>query len=191
MGQRGIARQVMEDDTNGPGQDAPASLIPYDTWTEQAMRHVAVQALKHVAQNGLPGEHHFYLTFRTDDPGTVIPPRLKTQYPQEMTIVLQHQFWDLVVDEGDGTPGAGQVRIGLSFGGVPSTLVIPIGAITALSDPHIGFGVRFRYIPAEPEEAESPAAPASDDAPQAPPAAEAPQVVSLDAFRRRSPPRDS
>ncbi len=185
----------MEDDPNGPGPDAPVSLMPYETWTEQAMRHVAVQALKHVAQNGLPGEHHFYLTFRTDDPGTVIPPRLKTQYPQEMTIVLQHQFWDLVVDEGDGTPGAGQVRIGLSFGGVASTLVIPIEAITAFADPHIGFGVRFRYHPREPGEPEPPTAPAPDDAPtdgtDTPPAAEAPQVVSLDAFRRRTPPRES
>jgi uncharacterized protein len=190
MGQRGTARQMMEDDPDGPGQDAPVSLMPYDTWTEQAMRHVAVQALKHVAQNGLPGEHHFYLTFRTDDPGTVIPPRLKTQYPQEMTIVLQHQFWDLVID--DGGPGPGQVRIGLSFGGVPSTLVIPIDAITAFADPHIGFGVRFRYVPPEPEAAAEPAdAPDSGDAPETPPTTEAPQVVSLDAFRRRTPPRDS
>lgn len=174
----------MEDEPNGPGQDTPASLMPYETWTEQAMRHVAVQALKHVAQNGLPGEHHFYLTFRTDDPGTVIPPRLKAQYPQEMTIVLQHQFWDLVADED-----AGQVRIGLSFGGVPSTLVIPIAAITAFADPHVGFGVRFRYAPPEPEAAIEP--PDTPDSTDTPPATEAPQVVSLDAFRRRTPPRDS
>ncbi len=181
----------MEDEPDGPGQDAPTSLLPYETWTEQAMRHVAVQALKHVAQNGLPGEHHFYLTFRTDDPGTIVPPRLKAQYPQEMTIVLQHQFWDLVVDERADPPRLGQVRIGLSFGGVPSTLVIPIGAITAFADPHVGFGVRFRYIPPEPDEVPPPTAPAPDDATDAPSSAEAPQVVSLDAFRRRTPPRDS
>ncbi len=177
----------MEDDPDSTSTGAPESLLPYDAWTEEAMRHVAVQALKHVSENGLPGEHHFYLTFRTDDPGTVIPARLKTQYPQEMTIVLQHQFWDLVVNDADGRTGTGHVSIGLSFGGVPSTLVIPIAAITAFADPHIRFGVRFRYIP--------PAEPASDPpAPEAPPEEEAatpPQIVSLDAFRRRSPPRDS
>lgn len=178
----------MEDHPDGTGPSTPDSLMPYDTWTEQAMRHVAIQALKHVAHSGLPGEHHFYLTFRTDDPGTVIPPRLRTQYPQEMTIVLQHQFWDLTVDEGDGTPGAGQVSIGLSFGGVPSTLVIPIAAITAFADPHVRFGVRFSYTPsaAAPE-----VSPHDDVTDTTPPAGETPQVVSLDAFRRRTPPRES
>lgn len=177
----------MEDDPDTTGQGAPESLLPYDTWTEEAMRTVAVQALKHVAENGLPGEHHFYLTFRTDDPGTVIPPRLKTQYPQEMTIVLQHQFWDLAVREEEGCPGTGHVSIGLSFGSVPSTLVIPIGAITAFADPYIRFGVRFRYQPpAEPE-------PTVADAPpsEQPAATETTQIVSLDAFRRRTPPRES
>lgn len=178
----------MEDDPDGPGQDAPESLIPYDLWTEQAMRHVAVQALAHAARDGLPGEHHFYLTFRTDDPGTVIPPRLRSQYPQEMTIVLQHQFWDLAVDEGDGSPFSGQVSIGLSFGGVPSTLVVPLHAITAFADPQVRFGLRFRYVapPADAPLVEDSAPPA--EAGQTP---DAPQVVSLDAFRRRTPPRDS
>lgn len=183
----------MDDDTDNTGPAPPESLMPYDTWTEQAMRHVAVQAIKHVAQNGLPGEHHFYLTFRTDHAGTVIPPRLKAQYPQEMTIVLQHQFWDLAVDEGDGAPGAGHVSISLSFGGVPSTLVIPIAAITAFADPHVRFGVRFRYDPpAEPEPEAAAAEPAEEPAPgDAPAQGEAPQVVSLDAFRRRTPPRET
>ena len=179
----------MEDDPDNTGPSAPESLMPYDTWTEQAMRRVAVQAIKHVAQNGLPGEHHFYLTFRTDDPGTVIPPRLRAQYPQEMTIVLQHQFWDLSVEEGDGSPGAGHVSIGLSFGGVPSMLVIPIAAITAFADPHVRFGVRFSYNPPpEPPAAVVQEAEAPDDAPIA---TAAPQVVSLDAFRRRTPPRET
>ena len=177
----------MEDDPDTTGQGAPESLLPYDTWTEEAMRHVAVQALKHVAENGLPGEHHFYLTFRTDDPGTVIPPRLKTQYPQEMTIVLQHQFWDLMVREEEGQPGTGYVSIGLSFGGVPSTLIIPIGSITAFADPHIRFGVRFRYHP--PAEPEPNAAEA--ELPGQTSVTETPQIVSLDAFRRRTPPRDT
>ncbi len=177
----------MEDDPDTTGQGAPESLLPYDTWTEEAMRHVAVQALKHVAENGLPGEHHFYLTFRTDDPGTVIPARLKTQYPQEMTIVLQHQFWDLTVSDADGRPNGGQISIGLSFGGVPSTLVIPISAITAFADPYIRFGVRFRYLPP----AETQPDPVEADPPGETPSTQAPQIVSLDAFRRRTPPRDA
>ncbi len=177
----------MEDDPDMTGQGAPESLLPYDVWTEEAMRRVAVQALKYVSENGLPGEHHFYLTFRTDDPGTIVPARLKAQYPQEMTIVLQHQFWDLVVDEADQQTGAGQISIGLSFGGVPSTLVIPILAVTAFADPHVRFGVRFRYQPlSEPQ----PSPPDAEGTPEEPPA-ETPQIVSLDAFRRRTPPRDS
>ena len=180
----------MEDDPDNTGPDAPESLMPYETWTEQAMRHVVVQALKHAAQNGLPGEHHFYLTFRTDDPGTVIPPRLRAQYPAEMTIVLQHQFWDLAVDEGNGAPGTGHVSIGLSFGGVPSTLVVPLAAITAFADPFVSFGARFQYSP--PTTPVPSAAPDPDPQEEEPSTTDgAPQVVSLDAFRRRTPPRES
>ncbi len=172
----------MQDNTDDPEPPRPDSLLPYDDWTEQALRHVVVQALKHAGTHGLPGEHHFYLTFRTDDPRTVVPPRLKAQYPQEMTIVLQHQFWDLMVDEA-----AGLMTVGLSFGGVPSTLRIPIDAITAFADPHIRYGLRFRAVepPAEPEP--EIAAPEPEPAP-AP--TETPQVVSLDAFRRRTPPKE-
>ena len=158
----------------------PESLLPYDEWVEAAMRQVVVRALSHVAAKGLPGEHHFYVTFRTDYPGVVMPPRLRTQYPQEMTIVLQHQFWDLKVDEE-----AGLIGVGLSFGGVPATLAIPFGAVTGFADPHVRYGLRFQPVAAgtavtaieepeaEPTEAEKPA--------------DAPQVVSLDAFRRKPP----
>ncbi len=78
------------------------SLLPYEDWTEAAMREVVARALSYVAEKGLPGEHHFYITFRTDHPGVVIPPRLRAQYPHEMTIVLQHQFWDLRVHPRQG-----------------------------------------------------------------------------------------
>lgn len=165
-------------------QPTVESLLPYDEWTEAAMRHVVVRALAHVAAQGLPGEHHFYITFRTEHPGVVMPPRLRSQYPQEMTIVLQHQFWDLKVDEE-----AGLISVGLSFGGVPCTLVVPLGAIVAFADPHIRYGMRFRPDPADP---------AADDRPEGVPAgapataeqeAKQPQVVSLDAFRRRGPPK--
>jgi len=178
----------MEDD--GPPQEPPGempeSLLPYDAWTEEALRHVVVRALSHVAVEGLPGEHHFYITFRTDRPGVMIPTRLLAQYPQEMTIVLQHQFWDLKVDEA-----AGIFSVGLSFGGVPSTLTVPLSAITAFADPHVRFGLRFGAVPAETTEAPDEAAPeAAPDSPAPAPEDAPAQVVSLDAFRRRTPPKE-
>jgi hypothetical protein len=177
----------MEDDQ----EQRPESLLPYEEWIENALRHVVAQAIAHVGATGLPGGHHFYLTFRTDHPGVVIPPRLRAQYPQEMTIVLQHQFWDLTFDEE-----AQLISVGLSFGGVASTLVIPLDAVIGFADPHIRYGLRFRpLMPGTEADAETVTdldAPQPDEAP--PPGAEdqpaeAPQVVSLDAFRRRTPPK--
>jgi hypothetical protein len=191
----------MEDDpTDGDGGQRPESLLPYDDWTEQALRQVMVRAIQHVAAHGLPGEHHFYITFRTDHPGVSMPARLRAQYKQEMTIVLQHQFWDLALDEA-----AGVMSVGLSFGGVGSTLRIPIEAISAFADPYVRMGMRFRTAEGEarvaddaaPEDgqklsqeaAEPPAEPAASEGDTAD--APAPQVVSLDAFRRRTPPKES
>ncbi len=179
----------MEDDPTGhggpPGQgeQPPESLLPYDEWTEAALRQVMLRALQHAATHGLPGNHHFYVTFRTDHPGAAVPPRLKAQYPQEMTIVLQHQFWDLQVDEA-----AGVMSVGLSFGGIPCTLRIPLAAITAFADPQVRYGLHFSVeLPELAPEPDAPATPEpAADAPSA-----APQVVSLDAFRRRTPPRES
>ena len=93
----------------------PESLLPYDDWTQDALRQVAVSALRHVAKTGLPGGHHFYITFKTAYPGVAIPDRLRAQYPDEMTIVLQHQFHSLSVDDQGSV-----MSVGLSFGGVPS-----------------------------------------------------------------------
>lgn len=177
----------MEDDQ----EQRPESLLPYEQWTETALRQVVAQAIAHVAMHGLPGNHHFYLTFRTDHPGVVIPPRLRAQYPQEMTIVLQHQFWDLKMDRE-----AGLISVGLSFGGVPATLVVPLDAVTGFADPHVRYGLRFQVVPPE-TPADKPgalvpapeaASPAEEAKPETP--AEAPQVVSLDAFRRRTPPKE-
>jgi hypothetical protein len=171
--------KIMEDDTEtrGPGsEDAPESLLPYDLWTENALRGVVASALSHAAAEGLPGQHHFYITFRTDFPGVVIPPRLRAKYPEEMTIVLQHQFENLFVDEVAGLFG-----VSLSFGGVLSPLSVPLSAVTAFVDPHVQYGLRFR--PAKPEVAPAPAAPPTPPAPEVP--SDQPQVVSLDAFRRK------
>ena len=183
----------MEDDQTGPGgptgqgEQPPESLMPYDEWTEAAFRQVMLRALHHVAEHGLPGSHHFYITFRTDAPGVSLPVRLKAQYPQEMTIVLQHQFWDLAVDEADGL-----MSVGLSFGGVPCTLRIPLGAIVGFADPHVRFGLQFHARLPEPAP-EPEIAPGNEPDAESPPAEEppAPQVVSLDAFRRRTPPKES
>lgn len=161
----------------------PESLMPYEAWAEEALREVAIRAIERAAAEGLPGEHHFYLTFRTDHPGTSIPGHLKARYPQEITIVLQHQFEDLNVDRA-----AARFSVTLYFGGVPSRLVVPFGALTMFHDPHVRFGLRFPVTGADapppfedvPEEETKPA---EEDAPPAPPAAA--QVVSLDAFRRK------
>ena len=165
----------------------PESLLPYDEWTEAALRQVMVRALAYAAEHGLPGGHHFYITFRTDHPNTVIPARMKAQYPQEMTIVLQHQFWDLKVDEA-----ADEFSVGLSFGGVPTTLHVPLSAVVAFADPEVRFGLQFRTAARQDE---APAAapeppPAALPAPPPPAVEPKPQVVSLDAFRRRTPSKE-
>ena len=136
-------------------------------------------ALSHAAEHGLPGDHHFYLTFRTSHPGVAMPGHLRARYPQEMTIVLQHKFWDLSVDKGGGS-----FSVRLSFGGVAALLTVPFAALTAFADPHVRFGLRFESSAPAPA-AQQAAAPEAAAAP----GVDAPQVVSLDAFRRR-PSRD-
>ncbi|HEX3983652.1 MAG TPA: ClpXP protease specificity-enhancing factor SspB [Acidisoma sp.] len=166
--------------------DPPPSLLPYEGWFEEAQRQVALRALAYAAEHGLPGAHHFYLTFRTDYPGVLIPARLSAQYPDEMTIVLQHQFWDLKVDEDE------VVSVGLSFSGIPSVLVIPAGAIVGFADPHVRFGLRMQPRPLEDEDAiaEDEVDPETEETAAEPETSETPQVVSLDAFRRRTPPKE-
>ncbi|CAH0227082.1 SspB family protein [Roseomonas sp. CECT 9278] len=161
----------------------PESLMPYDAWAEEALRDVAIRALEHAAAHGLPGEHHFYLTFRTDHPGTTVPGHLKARYPQEITIVVQHQFEDLQVDRA-----AQRFAVTLFFGGVPSRLVVPFGALTMFHDPQVRFGLRFPVtgadLPTFADDAPDEDAPAAAPPESAEPPAPA-QVVSLDAFRRK------
>lgn len=182
---------------DGPSSAPPDSLLPYDQWMEEALRGVVARALRHVIAEGLPGAHHYYITFRTDYPGVMIPPRLAQKYPQEMTIVLQHQFDNLMVDEAAGVFG-----VSLSFGGVLSALTIPLAAVTAFVDPHVQYGLRFKAAqpPAPPPALPTPtlpipalpapvvAGPAAAAGPRlvaAPSDGAEPQVVSLDAFRRK------
>ena len=108
----------------------------YDELVEKSLRNVVYYALKIVEDQGLPGENHFYITFRTDFPGTVISKNLKIQYPESMTIVLQNQFDNLIVRHNS-------FSVDLSFGGVPQTITIPYDAVTYFADPYAKFGLSF------------------------------------------------
>ena len=171
-------------------EQRPESLLPYEAWTEQALREVVAEAMAHAGLHGLPGGHHFYLTFRTDHPGVVIPQRLRAQYPEEMTIVLQHQFWDLKMDRE-----ARLITVGLSFNGVPATLAIPLEAVIGFADPHVRYGLRFHPImpetvQEEPAQLPAPGPAVAGTAEETAEKPETPQVVSLDAFRRKQPGKD-
>src|SRR6185312_1430794 len=120
--------------------------IRYDVLARDALRGVLRRVLTDVAEQGLPGEHHFFITFLSTAEGVKISPRLLAQYPEEMTIILQHQFWDLTVTED-------RFEVGLSFGGIPERLVVPFSAIKSFFDPSVQFGLQF-----EPAETETPAA---------------------------------
>src|SRR3954465_11232259 len=117
--------------------ETPESLIPYDEIVQDALRAVVGRVLGEVERSGgLPGDHHFYITFKTRAPGVAIPKHLMERFPDEMTIVIQHRFWDLKVEEDDFT-------VGLSFGGVPATLHVPFAAVTQFPDPGVDFALTF------------------------------------------------
>ena len=118
-------------------EEPPESLIPYDEIVQEALRDVVGRVLGEVELTGvLPGGHHFYITFKTRMPGVSIPKHLAERFPDEMTIVIQHRFWDLKVED-DG------FSVGLSFGGVPSTLRVPFAAVTRFDDPAVEFSLTF------------------------------------------------
>ena len=125
--------------------ETPESLIPYDEIVQDALRAVVGRVLQEVERSGaLPGEHHFFITFRTRAAGVSIPRHLFERFPEEMTIVIQHRFWDLKVDD-EG------FSVGLSFGGVPATLSVPFAAVTAFHDPAVEFSLTFQANAAEEE----------------------------------------
>jgi hypothetical protein len=114
-------------------------LIRYDLLAQDALRGLVRKVLSDVAKFGLPGEHHFYISFDTRAPGVRISQRLREKYPDEMTIVLQHQFWDLTVTEQT-------FEVGLSFGTVPERLLVPFTAIKGFFDPSVQFGLQFEVV---------------------------------------------
>jgi hypothetical protein len=119
----------------------PDSLIPYDEIVQEALRAVVGRVLGEVEATGgtLPGNHHFYITFKTGAPGVAIPDHLRERFPDEMTIVLQNKFWDLAVSDTAFT-------VGLSFNQIPAKLDIPFSAITAFVDPAVDFGLQFQSV---------------------------------------------
>jgi hypothetical protein len=149
------------------------------------------RVLSDAAAHGLPGEHHFFITFLSKDEGVKLSPRLLAQYPEEMTVILQHQFWDLVVSED-------RFEVGLSFGGVPERLVVPFSAIKSFFDPSVQFGLKFEPsdVAAEaPKDSPAAPAPSASTVPAPVPAAETSEepakpsegaeVVRLDRFRKK------
>jgi hypothetical protein len=182
--------------------------IRYDLLTQQALRGVVRNVLTDTVKKGLPGDHHFYISFDTKADGVHMSDRLRAQYPDEMTIILQHQFWDLKVSEDE-------FEVGLSFGGVPEHLTVPFDAINGFFDPSVQFGLQFeevaegegRSVPANVQEpvtkkkrspSHPPAAPAADaPAARATTPASTPkreksekpagggEVVRLDRFRKK------
>jgi hypothetical protein len=148
----------------------------YDLMAQEALRGVIRRALDVAAKKGLPGEHHFYISFRTDAPGVEISEKLKKQYPEEITIVLQHQFYNLDVRD-DG------FSVDLTFNKVPEKLVVPYAAVQGFFDPSVQFGLQFEVKKPEGAPVETPKTePARDEKPA--PSGDA-AVVSLDAFRKK------
>jgi hypothetical protein len=157
--------------------------IGYEALTDQALRSVVKEALKRAEKQGLIASHHFYLTFKTHGEGVDIPPFLQERYPDEMTIVLQNQFWGLKVSDD-------AFEVSLTFHKVPATLHVPFTALTGFADPGVQFGLQFRnssaaqQLPATASPDEKPALPAPPEAIKPPEDAQ-PQVVSLDKFRKK------
>lgn len=181
-------------------------LIRYDILVQEALRGVVRKVIGEVAKTGLPGDHHFYVSFDTQHPGVRLSGRLRQRYPTEMTVVLQHQFWDLLVSET-------HFEVGLSFNGIPEKLYVPFASVKGFVDPSVEFGLQFEVASEDADEAAEvetdgpklvpteasvipvaphvekavepivPAANAEDDKPPEP--APTATVLSLDKFRKK------
>jgi hypothetical protein len=147
-------------------------LFDYPQMVETALRGVVRQVLARAAQDGLRGAHHFYVSFRTDVPGVALPDHLLDKYPEEMTIVLQHQFWALQV-------GDQEFSVTLSFQNRPEQLIIPFAAVTSFADPSVKFGLQFEV----PATAALPVNVSAEEAPKPP--RQAAEIVTLDKFRKK------
>jgi len=167
----------------------PVDHIRYDLLAQAALRGVVHTVLADVAKKGLPGEHHFKITFNSTAPGVKLSDRMREQYPETMTIVLQHQFWDLTVNDD-------AFEVGLSFGGVPERIAIPFAAVTAFFDPAVQFGLQFETMESKAADDTDTVVKNEEPAPSKPEALPAPEpepdhapggaeVVRLDRFRKK------
>jgi uncharacterized protein len=166
--------------------------IRYDVLARDALRGVLRRVLTDAAEHGLPGDHHFFITFLSNAEGVKLSPRLLAQYPEEMTVILQHQFWDLIVTED-------RFEVGLSFGGIPERLVVPFNAIKSFFDPSVQFGLQFEPSDGAPVaesstpnlsaavEPSTPAlgAPSAGNQDDSEKRSEGAEVVRLDRFRKK------
>lgn len=157
-------------------------ILRYDKMVEKALRGVVRQAIEEVmAENGLPGDHHFYITFLTDYPGVEIPDYLRDRYPTEMTVVLQYQFYDLSVDKE-------KMSVTLSFNNMPERLVIPLGAILIFADPSVKFALQFQPADDDDDGFDPDGLPDEDDdidTEKGKSESVTGEVVSLDQFRKK------
>jgi hypothetical protein len=167
--------------------------IDYEALVETSLRDVVRRSLRHAESLGLPGDHHFYITFRTDFPGAVVPPRLRASYPVEMTVVLQHQFWGLEIDDA-------AFSVTLSFANQLERLTVPFAAITGFADPAVKFGLQFEgrdggatRAPVVPPASKAATGTTRDTAETSENPAPLPaqqegsaEIVPLDAFRKKS-----
>jgi len=162
----------------------PEDLMRYDQLAQNALRGVVRDALRKVERSGFPGEHHFFIQFNTRYPGVSIGERLSTKYPREMTVVLQHQYYNLGVYDD-------RFEVELSFDNIPEKLIIPYAAIKGFLDPAVQFGLQFEVTPEEAEVAPKEKEEAKVEEPVAEAAeatkaeSEEQKVVSLDAFRKK------
>jgi hypothetical protein len=158
-------------------------LLPYPQLIDQAMRDVVREVLRRVSGAGLPGDHHFYISFSTTHPGVRISDQLRARYPKDITIVLQHQFWDFHVEDQ-------RFHVTLSFGGIPEKLTVPFSALTAFADPSVKFGLQFQHLATQGGDAQDNIDPqlaleepitleSENDEP------DAEKVISLEAFRKK------
>ncbi len=152
-------------------------LFDYPTMVETALRGVVREALARTAREGLRGAHHFYVSFRTDAPGVLLPDYLRDKYPEEMTIVLQNQFWGLEVRDQD-------FSVTLSFQNRPEQLTIPFAAVTSFADPSVKFGLQFEPAGERPPDAAALPAKLPAEA-EAKPERQPAEIVTLDKFRKR------
>jgi uncharacterized protein len=168
-------------------------LMRYDQLAQNALRGVVRDALRKVQKTGLPGEHHFYIAFNTKYPGVILSNRIAERYPREMTVVLQHQFWNLIITDD-------RFEVELSFDNIPEKLVIPFNSIKGFLDPSVQFGLQFEVVPVEDQEVPeqkrgAPSSPveknsetpegASSDKGSSDDDETPAKVVSLDAFRKK------